>query len=112
MCQVLLQKDKTSHSSRTVTSQLTQPHNSWQHRTVTVIAMTEQSTIRVGDRVYLRYAVAGEPGCVVNLVRGKAEVHWPDMPEQRNTFHPLDTLELDTAYTVKQSAFDWDEIAA
>jgi hypothetical protein len=74
--------------------------------------MTETSTIRVGDRVYLKSAVCGEPGCVVGLVRGKAEIFWPDMPEQRNTFHPPETLKLDTAYTVKQSAFDWDEIAA
>ena len=68
--------------------------------------MTERETIRVGDRVYLRNAIAGEPGCLVGFDRyGRAEIHWPDMPELgHNTFHAPDTLVLDEGYTAFSSS--------
>ena len=78
-----------------------------------IVAMTAERTIRVGSRVYLHNCVAGEPGCVVGFVRGKAKVLWPDLPEVgRHTFHAIDALELDAGFTVRQIGFDWDPVAA
>ena len=77
--------------------------------------MAANNTIRIGSRVYLRNCVAGEPGCVVGIDsrRGKAEVYWPDLPELgRNTFHFIDSLEVDTGFVVSQIALDFEEIAA
>lgn len=69
--------------------------------------------IQVGTRVYLAIAVAGEPGCVVAFDRtGKAIVHWPDLGLDHNTHHSLDSLVVDEAFTVKQYALDFEEMAA
>jgi hypothetical protein len=45
------------------------------------------SEIRVGIHVLLRYAPHGLPGIIVRSVRGKAEVHWPDL-KLRTRHHP------------------------
>lgn len=60
--------------------------------------------IEVGSRVYLRNAIAGEPGVVTKLApRGRCWVIWPDMPEiGRETFHSADSLVVDEGFTVKQ----------
>jgi hypothetical protein len=70
--------------------------------------------IQIGTRVYLANCVAGEPGCVVAFDRwGKAEVHWPDMPELgRNTHHRIETLVVDEAFKVQPLDFGWGERAA
>ena len=70
------------------------------------------ATIRIGSRVYLRNCVAGEPGCVVAFERGKAVVTWPDMPEQQDTRHAVETLEIDTGFRVTQLGLDFGEMAA
>ena len=72
------------------------------------------STIRIGSRVYLRNAIAGEPGCVRSIdSRGFAHVEWVDMPELgRFTKHRIDTLEIDSAFVVKQLGLDFGELAA
>lgn len=79
---------------------------------MTVTIMPEQNPIRVGSRVYLRNCVAGEPGCVIGFEHGKAVVTWPDMPEQRDTRHAVETLEIDAGFTVRQLGLDFEEIAA
>ena len=69
--------------------------------------------IQVGTRVYLQYAIAGEPGCVVAIDRhGKAEVFWPDLDLGHTTKHSLDALVVDEAFTVRQYALDFEEMAA
>jgi hypothetical protein len=78
----------------------------------TVTTMAEQNPIRVGSRVYLRNCVAGEPGCVVGFSRGKAEVYWPDLDLGRNTFHAIETLEVDTGFVIRQLGLDFEEAAA
>jgi hypothetical protein len=78
----------------------------------TVTIMAEQNPIRVGSRVYLRNCVAGDPGCVVGFLRGKAEVFWPDLGLGRNTFHAVDTLEVDTGFVVRQLGLDFEQAAA
>jgi hypothetical protein len=95
-----------------VTFQLTQPHFPCDHLTVMVTIMTEQTTIRVGDRVYLRNCVAGEPGVVVCIVRGKFGVEWPDMSEVGRTFHHAADLELDAGFHVHAPGLDFEEVAA
>jgi len=70
-------------------------------------------TLQLGARVYLRNCVAGEPGCVMSFDRrGKAEIHWPDMPEQRNTFHAPDTLILDESFQPRHLGFEFQEAMA
>jgi len=69
--------------------------------------------IQIGSRVYLRIAVAGDPGCVVGFDRkGKAIVEWYDLDLGRNTTHSLESLVLDEAFTVRQLGFDFEEQAA
>lgn len=62
------------------------------------------ASIQVGSRVYLKIAVAGEPGVVSSFDRrGRALVDWIDMPELgRLTHHELDTLIVDASFTVRQ----------
>lgn len=67
---------------------------------------------KIGDRVYLANAVAGEPGIVVSLERGKAKVEWPDMAEIGVTSHRIDTLVVDESYVVTQLGLDFKPIAA
>ena len=69
--------------------------------------------IQLGSRVYLRNAIAGEPGCVVGFTRGgKARVEWPDLDMGRATEHALDSLVIDTAFRVRQLGFEFGEEAA
>jgi hypothetical protein len=74
------------------------------------------ASINLGDRVYLKIAVAGEPGYVSGFDhRGRALVDWSaDMPEiGRLTAHDLDTLIIDEGFTVRQlDLFESDEVAA
>ena len=60
--------------------------------------------IRVGVRVYLIHAVAGEPGVVTSFdSRGRAMVFWPDMPElARETAHDPSALMVDESFRVTQ----------
>ena len=76
--------------------------------------MSVTNPIRIGSHVYLRNAIVGEPGCVMGIDRrGRAEVYWPDLPELgRNTFHSIDSLEVDSGFMVSQIALDFEEIAA
>jgi hypothetical protein len=77
-----------------------------------VTQVSATTTIRIGSRVYLRNCVAGEPGCVIGFDHGKAVVTWPDMPEQRDTRHALENLEIDTGFQVTQLGLDFGEMAA
>jgi hypothetical protein len=70
--------------------------------------------INLGDRVYLKIAIAGDPGCVVAFDRkGRALVDWSfDMPElNRWTAHDPSSLVVDESFTVRQLDL-FDEIAA
>ena len=70
--------------------------------------------INLGDRVYLKIAIAGDPGCVVAFDRkGRALVDWSfDMPElNRWTSHDPSSLVVDESFTVRQLDL-FDEIAA
>lgn len=79
-----------------------------------VTHVSATNTIRIGSRVYLRNAVAGEPGCVRQIdPRGFAHVEWVDMPEiARLTKHKIETLEIDTGFHVAQLGLDFGEFAA
>lgn len=79
-----------------------------------VTHVSATNTIRIGSRVYLRNAVAGEPGCVRQIDdRGFAQVEWIDMPEIGHfTKHRIDTLEIDTGFEVRQLGLDFTELAA
>ena len=69
--------------------------------------------INLGDRVYLKIAVAGDPGCVIGFDRkGKAVVEWYDLDLGHPTHHDPDMLILDEGFRVSQLGFDFDEIAA
>ncbi len=71
------------------------------------------SQIRIGSRVYLKYAICGFPGCVVGFERsGKAIVYWDDLDLGRNTSHPLDSLVVDEAFTIRQLGLDFESEAA
>jgi hypothetical protein len=62
--------------------------------------------LQVGDRVYLRICVAGDPGCIVAFDRrGRAVVTWFDLDLGRNTTHDLDMLMLDESFTASQRTF-------
>ena len=77
--------------------------------------MERSSKIRLGSRVYLRTAIAGDPGCVVGFTRsGKALVDWSlDMPEiDHPTEHDPINLIVDEAFQIKQLGFEFEEIAA
>ena len=70
------------------------------------------ASIKVGDRVYIANAVAGEPGVVVKLRGDRAHVHWPDLPEiDELTSHKLDSLILDEGFMAR-SALDYEGAAA
>ena len=74
----------------------------------------EGASIQLGSRTYLRDCVAGEPGIVVGFNRkGWAEIYWPDLHVEmgRHTFHSLDTLIVDEAFSVRQLDL-FEEIAA
>ena len=52
--------------------------------------------INLGDRVYLKIAVAGDPGCVIGFDRsGKAIVEWYDL----DLGHPLVTIPICSSLT-------------
>ena len=74
------------------------------------------ASIKLGDRVYIRTAICGEPGVVSGFDRkGYALVDWSaDMPEiGRLTSHSVDSLVVDEAFTVKQlDLFQFEEVAA
>ena len=73
------------------------------------------ASIILGARVYLRLAVCGEPGCVMDFDRrGRALVDWSaDMPEiGRLTAHDPDTLIVDEAFRVRQLGFEFESAAA
>jgi hypothetical protein len=69
--------------------------------------------IQLGSRVYLRNAVAGEPGCVIGFTRGgKARVDWVDLDLGRPTEHAVDTLVVDEAFKVTQLGLEFEQAAA
>ena len=76
--------------------------------------MELHSQIRKGTRVYLKFAVCGEPGMVMDFdAKGKAVVFWPDLPELgRETTHAINTLVIDEAFTVRQLGLDFESQAA
>lgn len=70
------------------------------------------ASIVVGSRVYLRGCIAGEPGYVAEFDRrGWAGIDWLDMLEAGRTFHRLDNLIVDEAFTVRQLDL-FEELAA
>lgn len=70
------------------------------------------ASIKVGDRVYLANAIAGEPGVVVRITGLTGYVTWPDMPEiTEPTKHKLDTLVVDEGF-VARSNLDFETAAA
>lgn len=67
--------------------------------------------IKLGSRVYLTIAIAGDPGVVVGFDRkGKCIVDWYDLGI--TTTHPADRLVLDESFTVSQREFIFGDIAA
>ena len=70
------------------------------------------SAIELGSRVYLRNAVAGEPGVVVRIEGGKYFVEWPDLDMGRPTKHLLEALELDASYHANMALPELEEVAA
>jgi hypothetical protein len=73
------------------------------------------SNLGKGSRVYLRDAICGEPGMVMDFDhKGRALVDWSaDMPEiGRWTAHDLNSLILDEAFRVAQLDFYFQEVAA
>lgn len=73
-----------------------------------------QLAIQLGSRVYLRNAIAGEPGVVHGFDRaGRAIVEWVDMPELgRWTHHALDSLTVAESYRAHQLGLEFEEQAA
>ena len=74
-----------------------------------------EQAIRLGSRVYLKLAIAGDPGIVSGFDRsGRAMIYWPDMPElHRETAHSIDSLIVDETFTARQlDLFEFAEIAA
>ena len=76
--------------------------------------MSDFSPIRIGSRVYLRNAIAGEPGMIMRFEsRGRAVIYWPDLPElARETTHSIDSLVVDEAFKVEQLGLAFEEQAA
>jgi hypothetical protein len=73
------------------------------------------ASIHVGARVYIKFAVCGDPGCVMSFdKKGRALVDWSsDMPEiNRLTAHDPESLIVDEAFTVRQLDLSFDEMAA
>lgn len=69
--------------------------------------------IKLGSRVYLKFCIAGDPGCVVGFDRkGKAIVEWVDLDLGKNTSHHLENLVLDEAFQVTQKEFDFIGLVA
>lgn len=67
--------------------------------------------IKLGSRVYLTIAIAGDPGVIVGWdKRGKAIVDWYDLGI--TTTHPVDRLVLDESFTVSQRSFAFGAQAA
>lgn len=75
-----------------------------------MLAMAQ--ALKIGDRVYLKIAVAGDPGVIYGFDKsGKAEVEWYDL--SMRTRHDIENLILDEGFTVSQlDLFEFDEIAA
>jgi len=67
--------------------------------------------IEIGARVFLRNAVAGEPGVIVKLYGDRALVEWPDLNLGRPTKHSIDSLVLAEAYNEAQR-IDYEGAAA
>ena len=75
--------------------------------------MPGQDTIQIGSRVYLRNAIAGEPGCVRRIEGNYAHIEWIDIPEiGRLMKHRLDSLMVDELFHVEQLRLDFGELAA
>lgn len=72
------------------------------------------ASIKLGDRVYMKLAIAGDPGCVIGFdSKGKAVVEWYDLDLGHPTKHDLDMLVLDEGFTVRQlDLFQFDDVAA
>lgn len=67
---------------------------------------------KIGDRVYLVHAIAGEPGIVRGFPGGRAQVEWPDLPEVGITKHKIEDLVVDESFVVSQLGLDFKPIAA
>ena len=70
------------------------------------------SPTKIGDRVYLKNCIAGEPGCVRAFRGPKAEIEWPDMPEVGLTKHKIEDLVVAESHTVVQLGLDLKPAAA
>lgn len=68
--------------------------------------------IKIGDRVYLRNAIAGDPGMVQRFERGKFVVAWPDMPEVGETRHYPEDLLVDESFAIQNLGLDPRSAAA
>ncbi len=74
--------------------------------------MESNVTIRLGSRVYLRNAIAGDPGCVTGFTRsGKALVEWYDLDIGRPTEHALSSLVIDEGFRVEQLGLEFERAA-
>jgi hypothetical protein len=74
--------------------------------------MDARINLGIGSRVYLANCIAGEPGYVAEFDRrGWAGIDWLDMLEAGRTFHRVETLVLDTSFSVRQLDL-FEEIAA
>ncbi len=78
-------------------------------------SVIQDTSIRLGSRVYIRTAICGVPGVVSGFDRyGRALIDWSaDMPEiGRLTAHDLDTLIVDEQFKCKQFCLEFDKLAA
>jgi hypothetical protein len=68
--------------------------------------------IGIGDRVYLKHCVAGEPGVVTKIHGNRAHVIWPDLPEITEPIsHSMDNLVVDEGFMAR-SHVDFETAAA
>ena len=55
--------------------------------------------LQIGSKVYIRKAIAGEPGVIVRMEDGAAIVEWADLPEGAHlTVHLVDELVPDESF--------------
>jgi hypothetical protein len=73
-----------------------------------------EQAIHLGSRVYLKLAIAGEPGIVCGFgSNGKVHVEWLDMLEVGVTAHSPDSLIVDETFSVRQlDLFEFAQVAA
>ncbi len=75
-----------------------------------LVTSLSETQPEVGNRVYLRGNVAGEPGVITMISGAIATIHWPDL--EIDSQHDLGALEPDASYQAHRAGLDFDERAA